>query len=253
MTPAPSREPPTTDPVEIRIASLDELEACRALEEEAFDFAPTESIPGWVRHMTDSHGGITLTAHVAGQLVGFSYALPAFEDTGPYLFSLGLVVKRGHRSSGIGRSLKLRQRHEAVARGYRVMRWTIGSLNSHSFHLALTVLGARAIAMHPTPLDALQSRVYMDEVLCEWDLVGRPARVARPEPRRDLLHSVEIPWDHRAMASADPDLAAQWRQGVAAAMRQLFARGMYADEVILDRRRRRAWLAFSTGADRQSA
>ena len=270
--------------VAIRPLDRTDLERCRELEAHAFGFTPAESLPGWLRLTTDAVGGLTLGAYRGARLVGFSYGLPAFDGHRPFLFSLGLVVAADERGRGIGSQLKLAQRELAIARGYRAIEWTIGSLNTPSLALATSRLGACLTGLFPVALDGVQSHVSMDEVRCRWELhgarrpaaalgAGRPApplgacgehaalfaTIARGDGLREPLavttssdrgcaQLVELPWDHGALVRADAALAGRWRTTVRHALDTLFAAGRRGTEVVLDRQARRAWLLFPPAA-----
>jgi predicted GNAT superfamily acetyltransferase len=261
----------------VRPLADDELAGCRELEQQAFGFSEADAIPAHVRLTTNLEGGLTLGAFAAGELVGFSYAFPSHAGTGRRaLYSLGLVVRRDMWATGIGRSLKHAQRQEARQRGYDLIRWSIGSLNSRSLHVCLTHLGAVLTSMRPGMLDRVLPDVYMDEVLCEWRIAEESAAgpstvglddvaglaVTRSAPMVDGLRAfgdrvpppddwacptllVEVPWDHGGLRAARPDLLPDWRGGVTGAMVDLFESGYEGRSVLLDHHERRAFVVFS--------
>lgn len=205
-------------------------------------FRPMDAIPGWLVLDTTERGGVTLAAERGGELVGFSYAVPALAPDGPFLLSCGLAVRPVARSRGIGRRLKHAQRKAALDRGLTVIRWTADPLASSALRLYLSGLGARLVGYHARRYAGLrpEGRMPHDDVEVVWPLCGAgpPRSVGAP---REL---VEIPFDSRSLGDAE---ALGWRLRVRTSVVDLLATGQVGTGVVVDRSRRRSWLEFERG------
>jgi predicted GNAT superfamily acetyltransferase len=157
----------------------------------AFGMSERESLPAWLMMTTERHGGVSLGAFAADELIGLSYAFAAFDHSEPYLYSCGLVVREAFRGRRVGLRLKLAQRNAALEAGYRRSRWTTGSQNVPALSLYLNRLGARVIGIVPDMLDGLVASAEADEVELEWDLI-RPAG-PRPVPSAAIAVDLDGP------------------------------------------------------------
>jgi predicted GNAT superfamily acetyltransferase len=189
-------------------------------------------------HTTGCYGGIALGAFAGRRLVGYSYAVPGFDGTAPFLLSCGLAVREEYASRGIGEALKLAQAERARQAGYRVIRWTTNSLASKPLHLYLSKLGGRLVALHEGMYARFREAVFLDEVEIEWDL-GDAQRAAPAESR-----CVEIPWDRAALAERSAEEARDWVTRVRGEMRALLADGYVGTAVVADRLRERSLVRF---------
>lgn len=196
--------------VQIRDARGDELATGLELLRKALRFGARDAIPPWLAFTTTEVGGLALAAFADRELIGFSYALPALDPAGPYLFSCGLAVAPAWRSRGVGRRLKLAQRDRALAAGLDRIRWTADPLMAPALRLYLSGLGAQLVRYRADLFDGLRP-TSNDDVEIEWALAG-----ASVQPARD---AVEIPADPSCRSPA-------WRRAVRRDMTALLARGL---------------------------
>ncbi len=244
-----------------RVTALAGLAPIVALQKDVW--GADETVPS---HQLLTHartGGLLLGAYGdGGDLIGFAYAFPAWQPgVDPWLHSQMLAVREGIRSRGTGFLLKVAQRREALAMGYRRITWTYDPLQSPNANLNIARLGA--ITRHyerdvyGAMQDSLNAGLPSDRVLVEWDLDRARVRArldqgsVAPEPA-DLVPSVTplqpvggpwpriaavdlgrgepelrvaIPGDFLAMKAADMALAADWRAQTRAALEHYFAAG----------------------------
>lgn len=244
-----------------RITALADVALVVALQTEVWGAA--ETVPTHEVLVHSRTGGLVLGAYGgAGDLIGFAYAFPAWQaGADPWLHSQMVAVRQGARSRGAGFALKVAQRREALAMGYRRITWTYDPLQGPNANLNIARLGA--IARHyerdvyGAMQDSLNAGLPSDRVLVEWDLDrarvrarldqgsvasdpadlapsvtplqpggGRWPRIAaldlgRGEPEL----RVAIPGDFLAMKAADMGLAADWRAQTRAALEHYFAAG----------------------------
>ncbi len=101
------------------------------------------------------------------------------------------AVMDGWRDRGIGRSLKLFQRNDALARGIDLIEWTFDPLQIKNAYFNLVRLGAIARRFIPNMYGAfsspLQGGLPTDRLIAEWHLGSARVRRAvaeRPEGKR---------------------------------------------------------------------
>jgi predicted GNAT superfamily acetyltransferase len=217
------------------------LPACADLAEQRLQLEQPDQIPPWFMHTTGCYGGIALGAFADEQLVGYSYAVPAFDGAKPFLLSCGLAVTHAYGSRGIGEALKRAQAKRARHVGYDLIRWTTNSLASGPLHLYLSKLGGRLVGFREEMYAGLREGLFSDEVEIEWHIcrTARSAKAAQRDSR-----SVEIPWDREALAARSPDLARRCVARVRAEMRELLAAGYVGTAVHPDRMRQRSLVRF---------
>lgn len=191
-------------------------------------------------HTSNCYGGVTIGALQGSRLVGYSYGMPGF-DGGPFLLSCGLAVSEGHRGRGIGEALKLAQAQEARRTGYRLIRWTTGSLASGPLRLYLTKLGARLVGLHEDFYGEVRPVQVADEVEIEWDLCVSRRRMSGYQER------VEIPWRAGLVVDGEVD---RWVRRVRGEMRDLLAKGYVGTGVTLESDAQRSFVVFQADAGR---
>ena len=223
-------------------AQPEDLVAGTRLLAGALGFAPEDAIPPWLVKDAQEAGAIALAASAGDEVVGFSVALPALGEAGPYLFSCGLAVAPRFRSRGLGRRLKLAQRERALERGIRTIRWRADPLNAPGLRLYLDGLGARVVAYRAALYEGVRGSggVPHDDVDVEWAL-DRPG--GSPAP---VTCGVEIPFS-REVVAAERDARA-WRSAVREQATAALAAGGVGAGVERDAGAHRAWLRFEARA-----
>ncbi len=100
------------------------------LEIEVWGFGQRDVVPSQMYVVAAKTGGQVFGAFVGNKLVGFALAYPGVRDGLPYLHSHMAGVLQEYRDLGIGRSLKLAQREDALARGIGLIEWTFDPLQA---------------------------------------------------------------------------------------------------------------------------
>jgi predicted GNAT superfamily acetyltransferase len=169
-----------------------------------------------------------LGAYVADRLVGFSVGHAAWSGHGrPYLYSKILGVDARFRGGGIGRRLKLLQRHHALRHGYREIVWTFDPLVRASGVLNIGHLGVRATRYEPNfygegGIGGIHEGFSSDRLVVSWPLTS--ARVENHLRRRRmpvLAAGTNLPWlitaDPRRQAPRVPRaVTGRWQRAVVA-------------------------------------
>jgi predicted GNAT superfamily acetyltransferase len=215
--------------VTIRRASPRDLPAAARLLAANLRFTDADAIPAWFMRTTDECGGITLVGSAGARIVAVSYAIPATENV---LFSCGLAVDPAHRGRQLGACLKHAQRSEALALGYRQIRWTTDPVNGRALRVYLCELGARVVRYRPALHDGLRADPGhpQDDLDIVWHLNGSLGLDTND------VRAVELPWT----AGNGEDRARVREQ-----MSELLADGYVGSGVELDRQARRCRVTFA--------
>jgi predicted GNAT superfamily acetyltransferase len=209
---------PGTEQPSIRIASLhdlDDFQTCVDLQLAVWGYSDGDLVPRRVFLLADRIGGQMLGTidETRDQIIGFAMALPGYRRGVPYLHSHMLAVLPEYRNLGLGRSLKLAQREDALARGFELMEWTFDPLEIKNAYLNIARLGAICRRYKPDfygpSSSPLQGGLPTDRLYAEWWL--RSPRVVRrvaggePEPgAEEAMEEVLVPRD-----------VPQWKQDAA--------------------------------------
>lgn len=258
----PKATPGTGSPADVQeeiairsLTSLEDLQACVALQKEVWGRKFGEVVPASLLRVTSEMGGVVAGAmDPDGNLVGFVYGITGIRNGRPSHWSHMLGVRREQRGSGVGYRLKLFQRECLLGKGVPEMRWTFDPLIAGNAHFNLTRLGARVEEYVPDMYGDTGSRIHRfgtDRFLVRWALDEPPGTV------RDA-RAAEVDWERtpvlnrgpgagEAVAGADgswgpavrvriprnvlegngqePDFALAWRRSSRAAFQDALARG----------------------------
>jgi predicted GNAT superfamily acetyltransferase len=159
------------------------------------------------------------------RLVGFVLGWAGVDAEGLHVHSHMLAATPDRRHRGVGYALKLAQRAQALDQGIAVIRWTFDPLVARNAWLNVGKLGAILDRFerdyYGEMTDDLNVGERSDRFMVRWEL-ERP-----PGPRAAPVGSAEIaiPKDLYELRTSDADRARRWRDEVAAAAEEAFARG----------------------------
>lgn len=180
--------------------SLEELQACVALQKEVWDFSDIELVPLRIFVVASRVGGQVIGAFDEDELVGFAFAIPGIRGRHSYLYSHMLAVRKQYRNAGLGRRLKLFQREEALARGFDLMEWTFDPLEIKNAYLNLEKLGAIArrynLNQYGITSSPLQGGLPTDRLVAEWWLKSRRVEAllqTGSKPGFDVKKTISVP------------------------------------------------------------
>lgn len=161
--------------------TLAEMQACFALQREAWKFSDADLVPVRMFVVAVKIGGHVVGAFDGDDLVGFAIAIPGVRDGVVYLHSQMLAVRKEYRNLGLGRGLKLAQRADALERGFDLMEWTFDPLEIKNAYLNIEKLGAIArrynVNQYGITSSPLQGGLPTDRLVAEWWM--RSSRVDR--------------------------------------------------------------------------
>jgi predicted GNAT superfamily acetyltransferase len=181
------------------LSTLEHFERCVVLQVEVWGYSDGDLIPRRVFVVAQRIGGQVIGAFDGDELVGFAMSLPGYRDGKPYLHSHMLAVLPRYRNAGIGRSLKLAQRDDALARGFDLMEWTFDPLEIRNAHLNIARLGVIVRRYQPDfygpSSSPLQGGLPTDRLYAEWWLrSGRVASILRGEAQPiEVIERVTVP------------------------------------------------------------
>ena len=220
--------------VQIRtLTELPEFDLCVGIETAVWGYDPADIIPRRMFLLAQRIGGQVLGAYVRDVMAGFAMALPGYRNGHPYLHSHMVGVLPKYRNLGLGRTLKLAQRDDALKRGIKLMEWTFDPLEIKNAHLNIARLGAIVRRykrnFYGPSSSPLQGGLPTDRVYAEWWLESRRVCgvLAGEQPKLDVLEQVDVPGKIYEWKASDEHRATARRIQAdnAAALEDAFARG----------------------------
>ena len=187
--------------------TIEDFDACVALQREAFSLPDLELSPRRHLIVTQQAGGWTLGAFAGDRLIGFVHHLVARRDKEIIGYSHMMAVAQGWQNQGVGIQLKWAQRARALTEGVRFIKWTWDPMQARNAHFNLNRLGVvvRSYATNFYGTDYLPQAGYgtkplgldSDRLFAEWDLeapyvealVSGEATTRRSQP----VMAIEIP------------------------------------------------------------
>ena len=184
------------------------------------------------------------------RLIGFVLGWAGVDDDGLHVHSHMLASIPDRRHAGVGESLKLAQRAQALEQGIDVVRWTFDPLVARNAWLNLGKLGVVidrfARSFYGDMSDAINQGERSDRVTVDWNLRREPGpHVVAADPIDLVMRSpgpapqpavadvapttaarIEVPAEYHDLRVADPELGVVWRDAVARALERCMDAGM---------------------------
>jgi predicted GNAT superfamily acetyltransferase len=214
--------------------NIGELEACVALQKEVWNFDDVDLIPLRLFVVATKIGGQVIGAFDGKELIGFAMSIPGTRGGNPYLHSHMLAVRESYRNSGLGRKLKLAQRHDALHRGIRLIEWTFDPLEIRNAWLNIERLGAIARRYNPNQYglssSPLQGGLPTDRLVAEWWLDSRRVKavLAGESPSAKIETRIEVPASIYDWKKAGDPRAKEIQSVNRAGFQKAFAAGLAA-------------------------
>lgn len=185
------------------LASLEELKACVALQNEVWGMQYDDAVPASLLHVVSHVGGIVAGAFAAdGELIGFVFGLAGIKNGEVVHWSHALGVRESARNAGVGRMLKQYQRAELARLGIATMYWTFDPLMAKNAHLNLNRLGARVVDyvenMYGTTGSPLHHGLATDRLVVSWPTA------AESEPPASAARTIVAGIDHHPVLTLEP-------------------------------------------------
>ncbi len=237
------------------IVSLDEMNACVALQETVWGFEPVDVVPVPLLVIARKYGGFLYGAFDQQQLIGFVYSLPGFGHTVRLQWSHMTAVHPRYQGRGIGFRLKQIQKEYARHHDFPLIAWTFDPLETRNAHFNFQKLGTIARFYEPNLYGVTTGKLHYglptDRLVAEWwvqwekpappspseapSLIdvrryrGRPTPVRTRSPNAPAhFIPVPAPADYPRTASARRRMRKNWQDAVREAFVAAFAAGYIA-------------------------
>jgi predicted GNAT superfamily acetyltransferase len=221
--------------IEIRpLTEREDLNSVVRLQRKIWGFEDVDLIPLRLFVVASKIGGQVFGAFDGKQMAGFCMAIPGLKPGGKsYLHSHMLGVIAEYRNTGVGRSLKLAQRDDALGRGIDLIEWTFDPLEIKNAFFNMERLGAivgrYVLNQYGTTSSPLHGGLPTDRCIAEWwiasprvqailagQIVDRPAVEA----------CIAIPSAIASIRMNDPARARSIQQQASEEFRAAFQRGL---------------------------
>jgi predicted GNAT superfamily acetyltransferase len=213
-----SAQPSTERAIGVRkCTTLEEFRGCVALQREIWAEADLEIEPATMFVVASHTGGQVLGAFDGEKLVGYTLAVVGLRHTRPYLHSHHTGVHADYRDRGVGRSLKLFQREEALGRGIRLIEWTFDRIYRANLYGVTTSPLHRGLAT-----DRLVAEWYLDSPR----VIGATSDIAN-EPVSTPA-TIELPAELERSKLEDTEEVRRLQQRIREEFTNWFARGYAA-------------------------
>jgi predicted GNAT superfamily acetyltransferase len=184
------------------LTTLDDFGTVVELEKRIWGYTNgADVVPVPILAVTVHRGGILVGAFDRGVMVGFVYSIPAIHGGALAHWSHMLGVLPSHRSSGLGRELKLLQRERALALGVDLIEWTFDPLLALNAYLNFVRLGVIADEyeenIYGPSSSALHGGLPTDRLVVQW-------WIRRPHVERRIAPAASLPIVSQAAADATP-------------------------------------------------
>jgi predicted GNAT superfamily acetyltransferase len=225
------------DPViEIRkLSGLDELRVAVHLQKVIWGFDDIDLLPLRFFVVASRVGGQVLGAFDSGKMVAFCLGIPGIKPSGhAYLHSHMLGVLPEYQNRGIGRSLKLRQREDAIERGIPLIEWTFDPLELKNAFFNIERLGVivrrYSVNQYGDTSSPLHGGLPTDRCYAEWwiDSPRVHAILAGTHIQPDDVERIAFPANIAQIRSENNALAREIQQTNAEKFQGAFARGLAA-------------------------
>ncbi|MDX2031296.1 MAG: GNAT family N-acetyltransferase [Blastocatellia bacterium] len=216
--------------------SFEDYAACIEMQRIVWQFEDLDVTAPRSFIVTRKGGGFTYGAFdEAGRMIGFSLALPAFDERlRPYYYSQMLAVLPEYRDAGIGMRLKLAQRDHALRTGIPLITWTFDPLQSRNAYLNIIKLGCVVRKYFVNyyghgSTSVLHRGLDTDRLFPEWWVGSDHVRGALAGTRRTDAPAavIEVPRDIEAIKVRDLDEARDWQLRIRRGFLEHLSEGLY--------------------------
>ena len=156
-----------------RLSQLDHFIEAVQLQQDIWGFTDRELLPVRLFVVANKVGGHAFGAYDRDRMIAFLLAIPGLKEaTRGYLHSHMMGVLPEYRNLGLGRTLKLAQREDAIARQIPLVEWTFDPLELKNAYLNIEKLGAimrrYLFNNYGTTTSHLHGGLPTDRLVAEW-------------------------------------------------------------------------------------
>lgn len=227
----------TQQPAGIAVRALhepSEMDEAVALQKQIWGFEDVDLLPARLFVVATKIGGQVFGAYDGSRMVGYCLAIPGLKSGGHfYLHSHMLGVLDNYRDKGVGKSLKLAQRADALARGVELMEWTFDPLQVKNAFFNMERLGCVVRRYVRNQYGITSSKfdqgMPTDRCTAEWWL-NHPRVVqtlaGTPPPKPPIERRIEVPLAIPEWRRDDPKRAREAQARISDAFEESFQAGL---------------------------
>jgi predicted GNAT superfamily acetyltransferase len=219
--------------IEIRtLTEREDLKSAVRLQRQIWGFEDVDLIPLRLFVVAGKIGGQVYGAFDGVQMIGFCMSIPGLKPGGKtYLHSHMLGVLAEYRNTGVGRTLKLTQRDDALGRGIDLIEWTFDPLEIKNAFFNMERLGAIVRRYVPNQYGTTSSPLHgglpTDRCIAEWWISSSRVKTIL-EGRRfegnNVQERIPIPSDIATIRANEPTRARDIQQKACEQFRAAFDR-----------------------------
>jgi predicted GNAT superfamily acetyltransferase len=215
-----------------RLSERDDLKSAVRLQRQIWGFEDVDLIPLRLFVVASKIGGQVYGAFDKGQMIGFCMSIPGLKPGGKtYLHSHMLGVLSEYRNSGVGRTLKLTQRDDALGRGIDLIEWTFDPLEIKNAFFNMQRLGAIVRRYVPNQYGTTSSPLHgglpTDRCIAEWWISSPRVKTileGKPFEGNAVEARIAIPSDIATIRTNEPVRARDIQQNACEQFRAAFDR-----------------------------
>jgi predicted GNAT superfamily acetyltransferase len=210
-----------TSHLEIRpLTTPDQFQDAVELQTTIWGFDDVDLLPVRFFIVVTKIGGQAFGAYDGDRMVAFCIAIPGLkhlvkgQDAKTYLHSHMLGVLPEYQDYGVGRTLKLRQREEALEQGVHLIEWTFDPLELKNAYFNIERLGCivRRYVRNKYGISSsrLQAGLPTDRCTAEWWIDTERVKAAierRERVRPPVVERISIPNGIARLKQEDPQAA----------------------------------------------
>jgi predicted GNAT superfamily acetyltransferase len=229
-----------------KLSTPEEYLEAERVQRNVWHFPDREIVPLNELVVLQKHGGHVFSAFEGDTMIAFCFGCPGYKDGKVYHYSRMLGVMPGNQDSGIGYTMKLKQREYVLKQGLDLVVWTFDPLQSRNAYLNIEKLGCvireYSENLYPESGSKFNKGLESDRFTPEWWIASRRVkdRLAGKRSKHDLERyatavetkvneggwrepvavrtklrekrvGIEIPEDIDALKKKDLQLAQLWR------------------------------------------
>jgi predicted GNAT superfamily acetyltransferase len=204
-----------------------EYDQITELEQRIWRTDARDATPGHIALIAAKTGGQVLGAFAGEEMIGFSLAFVAQREGQIYLHSHEVGVVEAWQNAGVGFQIKLAQRADALARGFKLMEWTFDPYAVRNAWFNVMKLGAVMRRYRPNVYGITKSALHgglpTDRFIAEWHFAAPRVEAAlsgQPPRLTGEFARISIPLN----LQAEPDAVA-WQARLRGEFETHFAAG----------------------------
>jgi predicted GNAT superfamily acetyltransferase len=215
--------------------SVEQMSIGVRLQQQVWRYREIDTVPDQIFIVAKETGGQVLAAFHDSEPVGFALAFVAMHHGKTYLHSHMVAVLPQYQDRGVGRSLKLAQREDAIARGFDLIEWTFDPIQLKNANFNISRLGAIVRRYLPNFYGRTSSPLHAglptDRLVAEWWLQSKHVQEVLQGKKRTAAEKavrVSVPAAIREISNSDPEKAEHIQQRCREQFERHFAAGRAA-------------------------